>query len=254
MSSFLEGRLGFTHIPQVIAQAMDAHAPEPAATLADVRRVDAWARMHAAELAQELELKTVTTLLSFLVRARRARLHPRARPFPARAVERRPRASRSRLASARSCLKVQRGDTEYCISAMPLGGYVKMAGENPDDPQTGADDEFLAKSKWQRFQILIAGPAMNILLAVVLLAAVLMRGADVPRVSRSAGRGRPGAAGITGGESRPPAGRSNHPVRHRRRAHVGTPRDGGGRRGRSAKSTSRSFAAAAKSTSRCAPI
>src|SRR5262245_42937478 len=54
-----------------------------------------------------------------------------------------------------------------------------MAGENPDDPQTGADDEFMAKSKWQRFQILIAGPAMNILLAVVLLAGILMRGADV---------------------------------------------------------------------------
>ena len=32
VSSFLEGRLGFTHIPQVIAQTMDAHAPEPAAT------------------------------------------------------------------------------------------------------------------------------------------------------------------------------------------------------------------------------
>jgi regulator of sigma E protease len=77
-------------------------------------------------------------------------------------------------------LKVQRGDTEYCISAIPLGGYVKMAGENPDDPQTGADDEFLAKSKWQRFQILIAGPAMNIFLAVVLLAAVLMQGAAMP--------------------------------------------------------------------------
>src|ERR671912_3053948 len=76
-------------------------------------------------------------------------------------------------------LKVQRGDTEYCISAIPLGGYVKMAGENPDDPQTGADDEFMAKSKWQRFQILIAGPAMNILLAVVLLAGILMAGAEV---------------------------------------------------------------------------
>lgn len=76
-------------------------------------------------------------------------------------------------------LKVQRGDTEYCISAIPLGGYVKMAGENPDDPHTGADDEFMAKSKWQRFQILIAGPAMNIVLAIVLLAAILMRGAEV---------------------------------------------------------------------------
>ena len=56
VSSFLEGRLGFTHIPRLIAQAMDAHSPEPAATLADVRRVDAWARTHAAELAVQLEL------------------------------------------------------------------------------------------------------------------------------------------------------------------------------------------------------
>jgi regulator of sigma E protease len=76
-------------------------------------------------------------------------------------------------------LKVQRGDTEYCISVIPLGGYVKMAGENPEDPQTGASDEFLSKSKWQRFQILIAGPVMNIALAVVLLAVILMQGADV---------------------------------------------------------------------------
>jgi 1-deoxy-D-xylulose-5-phosphate reductoisomerase len=57
VSSFLKGRLGFTQIPRVIAQAMDAHTPEPAATLADVRRVDTWARTHAAELAQELELQ-----------------------------------------------------------------------------------------------------------------------------------------------------------------------------------------------------
>ncbi len=56
VSSFLEGRLGFTHIPRVIEQAMDAHTPEPAETLADVRRVDRWARGHAAELASALEL------------------------------------------------------------------------------------------------------------------------------------------------------------------------------------------------------
>ena len=74
----------------------------------------------------------------------------------------------------------QRGDTEYCISAIPLGGYVKMAGENPDDPRSGADDEFLSKTKWQRFQVLAMGPAMNILLAIVVMAIVLMQGAEVP--------------------------------------------------------------------------
>ena len=77
-------------------------------------------------------------------------------------------------------LTVRRGDTDYCISAIPLGGYVKMAGENPDDVQSGADDEFLSKTKWERFQVLIMGPAMNILLAFVVMAVVLYQGADVP--------------------------------------------------------------------------
>ncbi len=74
----------------------------------------------------------------------------------------------------------RRGDTEYCISLIPLGGFVKMAGENPDDPRAGSPEEFLSRGKWERFQVLIAGPLMNVLLAVVLMALVLMQGADVP--------------------------------------------------------------------------
>jgi regulator of sigma E protease len=74
----------------------------------------------------------------------------------------------------------KRGDTDYVISAVPLGGYVKMAGENPDDPRSGRDDEFLSKSKWERFQILIMGPLMNLILAVVVTAGVLMNGAEIP--------------------------------------------------------------------------
>jgi regulator of sigma E protease len=78
-------------------------------------------------------------------------------------------------------LKVKRGDTEYCVSAIPLGGYVKMAGENPEDPRSGQPDEFLSKTKWQRFQILFAGPAMNIILAVVVTAFVLAaQGVRIP--------------------------------------------------------------------------
>jgi len=74
----------------------------------------------------------------------------------------------------------RRGDTEYGIGALPLGGYVKMAGESPEDGPTGRNDEFLSKSKWERFQVLIMGPVMNLVLAVVLLAVVLYQGADVP--------------------------------------------------------------------------
>src|SRR5438445_12786860 len=77
-------------------------------------------------------------------------------------------------------LNIKRGATEYCISAIPLGGYVKMAGENPEDQRSGQPDEFLSKTKWQRFQILIMGPVMNILLAFVVTAIVLSRGVDVP--------------------------------------------------------------------------
>ena len=77
-------------------------------------------------------------------------------------------------------LSFKRGDTEYCVSAIPLGGYVKMAGENPDDARTGASDEFLSKSKWERFQVLIMGPVMNLALAIVVMALVLYQGAQVP--------------------------------------------------------------------------
>src|SRR3954471_15770649 len=61
----------------------------------------------------------------------------------------------------------RRGDTEYGVGALPLGGYVKMAGRKAEDPGTDGDgapaggpDEFLSKSKWERFQVLIMGPAM----------------------------------------------------------------------------------------------
>ncbi len=67
-----------------------------------------------------------------------------------------------------------RGETDYRISAIPLGGYVKMSGENPMDERTDDPGEFLNHPRWQRFIIAIAGPFMNIALAVGLLAFVYM--------------------------------------------------------------------------------
>jgi regulator of sigma E protease len=83
-------------------------------------------------------------------------------------------------------LKFRRGDTEYCISAVPLGGYVKLAGETVDDARTGAPDEFLSKSKWVRFQVYLAGPIMNILLAILVLAVVFAQEADIPTYEQAA--------------------------------------------------------------------
>jgi len=70
----------------------------------------------------------------------------------------------------------KKGDTEYIISALPLGGYVKMAGENPDEEPTGAPDEFQAKTVWQRVKIAVTGPLTNILLAFLVMPLVFMVG------------------------------------------------------------------------------
>jgi regulator of sigma E protease len=68
----------------------------------------------------------------------------------------------------------RRGETDYRINAIPLGGYVKMSGENPMDQRTDDPREFMNHSRWHRFLIAIAGPAMNILLAIFLLTTVYM--------------------------------------------------------------------------------
>lgn len=67
------------------------------------------------------------------------------------------------------------GDTDYCISWLPLGGYVKMAGmidESLDEKIEGHPWEFQSKTIWQRALVIAAGPFMNVLLAIVLFAGV----------------------------------------------------------------------------------
>jgi len=63
------------------------------------------------------------------------------------------------------------GDTEYCISALPIGGYVKMAGmldENMDASVTGAPDEFMSKNTFQKSLILLGGVLFNFITAVLI--------------------------------------------------------------------------------------
>src|SRR5208282_3512165 len=79
-------------------------------------------------------------------------------------------------------LGITKGETDYRISAIPLGGYVKMSGENPMDARSGDPGEFLSHPRWQRFLVAIAGPAMNIMLAVALLTGVYMVHYEYPAV------------------------------------------------------------------------
>lgn len=94
-------------------------------------------------------------------------------------------------------LKWTKGSTEYCISGVPLGGYVKLAGESVEDDRTGAADEFMSQSKWVRFQVYVMGPVMNIALALILTTIVLYNGAEVPLYQSAApviGQIAPGSA------------------------------------------------------------
>ena len=60
----------------------------------------------------------------------------------------------------------EKGGTEYRIAIVPLGGYVRMAGDNPEEASGDDPGEFLSKPKWQRFLILVAGPVMNLIVAI----------------------------------------------------------------------------------------
>lgn len=71
----------------------------------------------------------------------------------------------------------RRGETDYCISALPFGGFVKMAGESPDE-QKGEEGEFASAPVGHRIIVAIAGPAMNIILGVILFSFVYLIGLD----------------------------------------------------------------------------
>src|ERR1700761_2247359 len=68
----------------------------------------------------------------------------------------------------------RRGDTDYRLSLLPLGGYVKMSGESPGEASTGDPAEFNAHPRWQRILIGLAGPVSNFLLALLLMTGFYM--------------------------------------------------------------------------------
>jgi len=77
-------------------------------------------------------------------------------------------------------IKKQWGETEYAIGMIPLGGFVKMAGDNPAEELSGNPWEFMSKPVWKRFLVVFAGPFINFLLAIVVLIGLFyFRGIEV---------------------------------------------------------------------------
>lgn len=94
----------------------------------------------------------------------------------------------------------KKGETEYALSAFPLGGYVKMVGEDPADEVSQADVQrsFAHKGLLQRVAIVGAGPGFNLLLAVILLMVVFLF-YGVPVVSTQIGSVEKGSPAESGG-------------------------------------------------------
>ncbi|MEQ8764748.1 MAG: RIP metalloprotease RseP [Planctomycetota bacterium] len=84
------------------------------------------------------------------------------------------------------------GDTDYRVSIMPLGGYVKMAGETPGEVVTGSDDEFSSKTVGQRMAVIVAGVVMNVIFAFIAFPIVFTAG--VPFEENRVGHVWPGSA------------------------------------------------------------
>ena len=95
----------------------------------------------------------------------------------------------------------QRGETEYRISALPLGGYVKMAGDDPSEELAPEDRGrgFLEQSPWRRFAIAIAGPGANLLFPGLLIFAVNLGGNGSPVHGPYVGTVAPGSPAAVAG-------------------------------------------------------
>ncbi len=75
----------------------------------------------------------------------------------------------------------KKGQTDYRVSLVPMGGYVKLLGEGMFEPARElAPDDLMAKTRWQRFLVLVTGSLMNILLAIFLISVLNMVGVTVP--------------------------------------------------------------------------
>lgn len=76
----------------------------------------------------------------------------------------------------------KRGDTTYCVSAIPFGGYVKMFGDQPgaDVPESERAFSFTHKSVWQRMAIVLAGPLVNLIFAFFVFFAMTLIGEELP--------------------------------------------------------------------------
>jgi regulator of sigma E protease len=132
--------------------------------------------------------------------------------------------------------RVRRGETEYAVGAIPLGGYVKITGMNPAEelPPEVAPRAYFRQPVWKRIVVIAAGPAVNIVLAFAILSALYLANGTLEAPSRidsvqartpAAGHLRPGdvIVGVDGPLPHGDLNTVNKAIVDRIGAHHGTP-------------------------------
>src|SRR5271167_306321 len=134
---------------------------------------------HLAEVERRLPtLNAVSWILTILGIVLLIVLHELGHFTAAKAVGM--RVERFSLFFPPTLFRVRRGETEYAIGALPLGGYVKITGMNPEEI-AGLEPEvarraYYTQKPWKRIVVILAGPGVNIVIAFVLFWAVLFTG------------------------------------------------------------------------------
>ena len=194
--AFLNGRLDFLGIPAIIESALERLPARPRARL----RVAPRGRPRGARGRVRADRGAhVSWLLAFLGFAALIILHEFGHFAAAKATGM--RVERFSLFFPPLLARIRRGETEYAVGAIPLGGYVKITGMSPHEelsPEV-APRAYLNQPPWKRIVVIAAGPAMNLLIAFLLgWAIIAFHGVADQRPRRRSGpdeqrRGQPAA-------------------------------------------------------------
>ena len=180
MHAFLSER-AFLDIARVIEGTLEATDPQPVRSFDDLYEADAVAREQAAALVSELAVEASSLfvfaalgevsayVLAFLGFSALIILHEFGHFTVAKLTGM--RVERFALFFPPLIVKVRRGETEYGIGAIPLGGFVKITGMNPEEdlPPEVAPRAYYHQPVWKRVVVILAGPFMNLLIAFFIL-------------------------------------------------------------------------------------
>ena len=156
--AFLNGRLGFTGIPKVIDGVLDRARLAPRARLRGPVRHRLRGARARRRADRERARAHMSWLLAFLGFAALVILHEAGHFFAAKAVGM--RVERFALFFPPLIARRKRGETEYAIGSIPLGGYVKITGMNPAEeiPPEHAHRAYYRQPVWKRIVVIAAGP------------------------------------------------------------------------------------------------